>query len=218
MHDPRERRPAGHAEPRALRREAASIPRRRKDAGPEIATPVYPEKPEDYVPEDARRREAGRLVAQARYGRSLPAAPTSPVWSGAERCLAGCSNPRTAATPGRSTVRCGTTRAARNGSAAAPTAGHSFDLRRPARSAPRRSIGVSCGGVWRTRDGGATWTLGGTRYARGVHAAGTAVRPERPGSAPLAQCRGQPDVLWVQHHNGIFRSTDAGSRGPRSPA
>jgi photosystem II stability/assembly factor-like uncharacterized protein len=25
----------------------------------------------------------------------------------------------------------------------------------------------------------------------------------------VAQCRANPDVLWVQHHNGIFRSTDA---------
>jgi hypothetical protein len=25
----------------------------------------------------------------------------------------------------------------------------------------------------------------------------------------VAQCRENPDVLWVQHHNGIFRSTDA---------
>jgi hypothetical protein len=25
----------------------------------------------------------------------------------------------------------------------------------------------------------------------------------------VAQCRANPDALWVQHHNGIFRSTDA---------
>ena len=24
----------------------------------------------------------------------------------------------------------------------------------------------------------------------------------------LAQCLAQPDAMWVQHHNGIFRSTD----------
>lgn len=27
----------------------------------------------------------------------------------------------------------------------------------------------------------------------------------------LAQCAAQPDAMWVQHHNGIFRSTDAGA-------
>ena len=26
----------------------------------------------------------------------------------------------------------------------------------------------------------------------------------------LAQCTAQPDALWAQHHNGIFRSTDGG--------
>jgi len=26
----------------------------------------------------------------------------------------------------------------------------------------------------------------------------------------VAMCRDQPDVMWVQHHNGIFRSTDYG--------
>jgi len=26
----------------------------------------------------------------------------------------------------------------------------------------------------------------------------------------LVQCRSQPDALWVQHHNGIFRSTNGG--------
>jgi hypothetical protein len=38
--------------------------------------------------------------------------------------------------------------------------------------------------------------------------------PERQGDPNIqdphlvAQCRSNPDVLWVQHHNGIFRSTD----------
>ena len=25
----------------------------------------------------------------------------------------------------------------------------------------------------------------------------------------LVQCAGAPDTMWVQHHNGVFRSTDA---------
>jgi photosystem II stability/assembly factor-like uncharacterized protein len=28
----------------------------------------------------------------------------------------------------------------------------------------------------------------------------------------LVQCSGMPDVWWVQHHNGIFRSADAGAQ------
>ena len=26
----------------------------------------------------------------------------------------------------------------------------------------------------------------------------------------MTQCRSAPDCLWIQHHNGIFRSTDGG--------
>jgi hypothetical protein len=26
----------------------------------------------------------------------------------------------------------------------------------------------------------------------------------------LAQCPGEPDRLWIQHHNGIFHSEDGG--------
>jgi photosystem II stability/assembly factor-like uncharacterized protein len=28
----------------------------------------------------------------------------------------------------------------------------------------------------------------------------------------MVQCRAAPEVLWVQHHNGVFRSTDGGTR------
>jgi hypothetical protein len=72
-------------------------------------------------------------------------------------------------------------------------------------------IGISCGGVWRTRDAGASFTLEG----RGMHAA---YMPPEQAEDPNTQdphrvvvCRAQPDVVWVQHHNGVFRSTDGGS-------
>ena len=74
---------------------------------------------------------------------------------------------------------------------------------------PRRLIvGVSCGGVWMTADAGASWE---TRAA-GMWAA--YMPPDRR-EDPLiqdphrvARCRDEPDGLWAQHHNGIFRSTD----------
>jgi hypothetical protein len=75
---------------------------------------------------------------------------------------------------------------------------------------PRRlTVAISTGGVWRSADGGATWALGG-RGLRQDH-----VPPERtfdPGFQDphrLAACAAAPDVVWCQHHNGIFRSTDA---------
>jgi hypothetical protein len=70
------------------------------------------------------------------------------------------------------------------------------------------TVGISCGGVWQTRDSGATWQL----TADGMRAA--YMPPELAGSPNiqdphrLLHCPGQPDALWAQHHNGVFRSTD----------
>ncbi len=72
-------------------------------------------------------------------------------------------------------------------------------------------VGVSCGGVWRTRDGGATWDLAGTGMRAEFMPPERAFDPNVQDPHMLVQCRANPDVLWVQHHNGIFRSTDCGA-------
>jgi hypothetical protein len=70
------------------------------------------------------------------------------------------------------------------------------------------TVGVSCGGVWVTADGGDTWDC----RATGMWA--SYMPPERrddPGIQDphrVVQCRARPDCLWAQHHNGVFRSTD----------
>lgn len=72
-------------------------------------------------------------------------------------------------------------------------------------------IGVSCGGAWRTTDGGRTWAL----RAKGMRA--DFMPPEMAGDENsqdphlIVRCRDRPDVLWCQHHCGIFRSTDNGA-------
>ncbi|HEY0706753.1 MAG TPA: exo-alpha-sialidase [Polyangia bacterium] len=70
------------------------------------------------------------------------------------------------------------------------------------------TVGISCGGAWITRDGGETWQLGG----RGMRAAfmppDQATDPNIQDPHQIAACAAAPDVLWTQHHNGIFRSTD----------
>lgn len=69
-------------------------------------------------------------------------------------------------------------------------------------------VGVSCGGIWRTRDCGKSWEL----TADGMRA--EFMPPEEAGDPAiqdahfLAQCAGEPNRFWVQHHNGIFRSDD----------
>ena len=69
-------------------------------------------------------------------------------------------------------------------------------------------IGVSCGGVWKTRDGGDTWSC----RADGMFAAFMPPDMSRDPNVQdphcLVQCPSVPDRLWVQHHNGIFRSDD----------
>jgi hypothetical protein len=69
--------------------------------------------------------------------------------------------------------------------------------------------GISCGGVWETRDGGDSWSC----KADGMFAA---FMPPDQGRDPdiqdphcLVQSPSAPDRLWVQHHNGIFRSDNA---------
>ncbi len=71
-------------------------------------------------------------------------------------------------------------------------------------------VGVSCGGVWVTDDGGNNWE---TRTS-GMFA--TYMPPERKDDPAIqdphrvARCPANPDVLWSQHHNGVFRSSDEG--------
>ena len=72
-------------------------------------------------------------------------------------------------------------------------------------------IGVSTAGVWASTDTGASWRL----INRGMYA--EYMPPERR-EDPIAQdvhrlarCAARPEVMWCQHHNGTFRSTDAGA-------
>lgn len=72
-------------------------------------------------------------------------------------------------------------------------------------------LGVSCGGAWLSPDAGASWSL----RTEGMRADymppeqaddGNTQDPHR-----IERCAGAPEVLWCQHHNGIWRSTDNGS-------
>jgi hypothetical protein len=72
-------------------------------------------------------------------------------------------------------------------------------------------VGISCGGAWATRDGGASWTS----RAAGMRA--DYMPPERADDQGIqdphriVRCAAAPDVLWCQHHNGIWRSIDDGA-------
>lgn len=71
-------------------------------------------------------------------------------------------------------------------------------------------VAVSTGGVWRSDDGGETWA----QTAHGMYAAylppEQSREPNKQDVHHMVQCRDAPDVLWAQHHNGVFRSDDGG--------
>jgi len=79
------------------------------------------------------------------------------------------------------------------------------------RDARKLRVAVSCGGVWQSADSGDTWSV----TTEGMFAA--YMPPERAGDPAIqdphrmVQCRDAPDHLWVQHHNGVFRSSDGGN-------
>ena len=79
------------------------------------------------------------------------------------------------------------------------------------RSPSRLLVAISTAGVWATSDGGKTWT----QTANGMRAE---YMPPEKAHEPLAQdvhamrrCAAAPDELWVQHHNGVFKSVDGGA-------
>jgi hypothetical protein len=80
------------------------------------------------------------------------------------------------------------------------------------RDAGRITVAVSTGGVWQTQDGGETWAI----RAKGMYAEYMPPAQKFEQNVQdvhrLVLCASRPDVMWVQHHNGVFRSTDgAGS-------
>lgn len=83
----------------------------------------------------------------------------------------------------------------------------------------RITLAISCGGVWQSGDGGDTWALA----AQGMHAAymppERATDPNIQDPHRMVSCPAAPDTFWLQHHNGIFRSTDhAGTWREVAPA
>jgi len=74
----------------------------------------------------------------------------------------------------------------------------------------RISIAVSCGGVWVSRDAGGGWDCVGTGWRAEFMPPDQISDPAIQDVHRLAQCAAAPNVLWTQHHNGIFHSNDGG--------
>ncbi|MGB8842341.1 MAG: hypothetical protein WCC64_14875 [Aliidongia sp.] len=72
-------------------------------------------------------------------------------------------------------------------------------------------LGISSAGVWATSDGGQSWRV----INHGMY--NEYMPPEQQGEPMaqdihcLARCEAHPEVMWCQHHNGVFKSTDKGA-------
>jgi len=78
------------------------------------------------------------------------------------------------------------------------------------RNAAHVSIAVSTGGIWFTDDAGASWSQRGEGM-RADHVPPELTHdPIAQDVHCLVQCPADPTRMWVQHHNGIFVSSDEG--------
>ena len=73
-------------------------------------------------------------------------------------------------------------------------------------------VGVSTAGMWASRDGGMSWRI----INRGMY---NEYMPPELRETPIAQdihrlarCAAHPDIMWCQHHNGVFRSDNGGAQ------
>lgn len=69
-------------------------------------------------------------------------------------------------------------------------------------------VAISSGGVWITPDAGEKWSV----HCQGMRSdflpPELAENPNNQDPHRVVRCAAQPDVLWCQHHGGIWRSTD----------
>ena len=78
------------------------------------------------------------------------------------------------------------------------------------RDSKRVTVAVSTGGLWHTADSGKTWSQRGEGMRAEYVAPELTNDPIAQDVHCLAQCPAAPHRLWVQHHNGIFVSSDEG--------
>ena len=78
-------------------------------------------------------------------------------------------------------------------------------------------VAVSCGGVAKTTDDGQTWASTADGMFAEYMPPDLQKDPDVQDPHQMVQCPGQPDHLWVQHHNGVFRTIDGGVKWEEVP-
>ncbi len=76
------------------------------------------------------------------------------------------------------------------------------------RDSDRLSLAISCGGVWESGDGGLSWSQTGQGLRAAFLPPEQAYEPVSQDPHRMVRCATAPERLWIQHHNGIFRSDD----------
>ncbi|MBP6900609.1 MAG: exo-alpha-sialidase [Burkholderiaceae bacterium] len=69
-------------------------------------------------------------------------------------------------------------------------------------------LGISCGGVWRSEDAGASWALAAAGMRADFIPPEQADDPNIQDPHRIVRAPSRPEVLWCQHHGGIWRSAD----------
>jgi photosystem II stability/assembly factor-like uncharacterized protein len=81
---------------------------------------------------------------------------------------------------------------------------------------PRNSgqvlVGVSTGGAWRTTDGGASWVSSAAGMRADYMPPDLAYSEAAQDAHRIVQANSSPDVLWCQHHSGMWRSSNGGRK------
>jgi hypothetical protein len=76
------------------------------------------------------------------------------------------------------------------------------------RDASRLALAVSTGGVWLTEDDGKSWRVASKGLRAAYMPPDMAYDEVMQDAHMMVQCAAAPDNYWIQHHNGIFRTTD----------
>ena len=69
-------------------------------------------------------------------------------------------------------------------------------------------VGISCGGVLRSRDAGRSWENACTGLWAAYMPPESKEDPDIQDTHRLAQCQAVPQAIWCQHHNGQFVTQD----------
>lgn len=79
------------------------------------------------------------------------------------------------------------------------------------RDSNRILAGVSCAGTWLTEDGGKSWRQSAHGMIAEFMPPDEQRNPDIQDPHRIVQSPSSPDILWTQHHNGVFRSGNGGT-------